>query len=181
MTLMRLIVGLGNYPEKYMMTRHNFGFRAVDVLATKFNFPAFKQELKFKASLSCGEIKGEKTILCKPQTLMNLSGEAVEPLIKFYKIPVDRLFVISDDLDQTFGNSRIRIKGSDGGQKGLRHITKVIGTSEFTRLKFGIMNEFRTCFEAADFVLGKFTTAEQEMLDQVIETGIEKLIQFDSF
>lgn len=179
--LMRLIVGLGNYPEKYSETRHNFGFLALESLAEKFAFTPFKFEAKFKAHLSYGEINEEKTILCKPQTLMNLSGDAVAPLMKFYKIPLNRLLVISDDLDQAFGDSRIRIKGSDGGQRGLRHITKVIGSSDFARLKFGIKNEFRDRFDAADFVLGKFTTKEKRALDQILKTGIEKLIQFDSF
>jgi PTH1 family peptidyl-tRNA hydrolase len=178
---MRLIVGLGNYPEKYALTRHNFGFLALEALAEKQPFTPFKLESKFKAQLSYGEIKGEKTILCKPQTLMNLSGDAVGPLMKFYKIPQDKLVVLTDDLDQDFGASRIRIKGSDGGQRGLRHITKVLGSAEFLRLKFGIKNEFRDRYEAADFVLGKFTAEEQSALKAVIAEGLEKLIRFDRF
>ncbi len=181
MLWMRLIVGLGNYPEKYALTRHNFGFMAVDALAKEHHFTAFKLESKFKAQLSYGEIKGEKTILCKPQTLMNLSGDAVGPLMQYYKIPLDRLVVLTDDLDQTFGASRIRIKGSDGGQRGLRHITKVLGSAEYLRLKFGIKNEFRDRYDAADFVLGKFTAEEQAALGTVIQEGLDKLIRFDSF
>jgi PTH1 family peptidyl-tRNA hydrolase len=178
---MRLIVGLGNYPDKYALTRHNFGFLALEQLANQYHFTPFKLEPKFKAHLSYGEIKGEKTILCKPQTLMNLSGEAVGPIMRFYKIPLHGLVVLTDDLDQDFGAARIRIKGSDGGQRGLRHITKVIGSSEYLRLKFGIKNEFRDRYEASDFVLGTFTAEEQKALDTVIAQGLEKLIRFDSF
>ena len=178
---MRLVVGLGNYPEKYAQTRHNFGFMALDELARKHGFTDFKLDNKFKAQLSFGEIKGEKTILCKPHTLMNLSGEAVAPLMKYYKIPLDRLIVLTDDLDQEFGASRIRVKGSDGGQRGLRHITKLLGSSEYLRLKFGIKNEFRDRYDAADFVLGKFTSEEQTQLQGIIEEGLEKLVRFDSF
>jgi len=178
---MRLIVGLGNYPEKYRLTRHNFGFEALDLIAQKYDFTLFKLESKLKAALSYGEINGEKTILCKPQTLMNLSGDAVGPIMRFYKIPLSRLVVLTDDLDQMFGASRIRVKGSDGGQRGLRHITKVLGSAEYLRLKFGIKNEFRDRYDAADFVLGKFTAAEQKALNEVLEEGIDKLIRFDSF
>jgi len=178
---MRLIVGLGNFPEKYALTRHNFGFLALEALSKKYNFTPFKLESKFKAQLSYGEIKGEKTILCKPQTLMNLSGEAVGPIMKFYKIPLESLVVLTDDLDQDFGATRLRGKGSDGGQRGLRHITKVLGSAEYLRLKFGIKNEFRARFNAADFVLGKFTAEEQAALGAVIAEGLEKLIRFDRF
>ncbi len=181
MKQMRIIVGLGNFPEKYANTRHNFGFLALDALAKKYGFTDFKLEPKFKAQLSYGEIKGEKTILCKPQTLMNLSGDAVGPLMKFYKVPVSKLVVLTDDLDQDFGASRIRVKGSDGGQRGLRHITKVLGSAEFLRLKFGIRNEFRDRYDAAEFVLGKFTAEEQSRLKTVIAEGLEKLIRFDRF
>lgn len=178
---MRLIVGLGNYPEKYANTRHNFGFLALDRLADKFGFTPFKLESKFKAKLSYGEINGEKTILCKPQTLMNLSGDAVGPIMKFYKLELRNLVILTDDLDQTFTASRIRTKGSDGGQRGLRHITKVLGSAEYLRLKYGIKNEFRDRYDAADFVLGKFTAEEQSALPTVIDQGLEKLIKFDRF
>ena len=178
---MRLIVGLGNYPEKYANTRHNFGFLALDRLAEKHHFTPFKLESKFKACLSYGEINGEKTILCKPQTLMNLSGDAVGPIMKFYKLELASLVILTDDLDQDFGASRIRIKGSDGGQRGLRHITKVLRSATYLRLKYGIKNEFRDRYDAADFVLGKFTAEEQSALTTVIDEGLAKLIRFDSF
>ena len=172
---MRLIVGLGNYPEKYTNTRHNFGFLALDALAKKYGFTPFKLEPKFKAALSYGQIKGEKTILCKPQTLMNLSGDSVGPLMKFYKIDRTNLWVLSDDLDQAFGASRLREKGSDGGQKGLRHISQILSTKEFARLKFGITNEFRDRYPTDKFVLGRFTAEEQEALSGVITEGLTKL------
>jgi len=172
---MRLIVGLGNFPEKYTHTRHNFGFLGLDAIAQKYGFTPFKLEPKFKAALSYGQIKGEKTILCKPQTLMNLSGDSVGPIMKFYKISVASLWVLSDDLDQKFGASRLREKGSDGGQKGLRHIAQVLGTKEFARLKFGISNEFRDRYPTDKFVLGKFTAEEQQALNAVIIEGLAKL------
>lgn len=172
---MRLVVGLGNYPEKYARTRHNFGFLALDCLVEKYRFSPLKFESKFKGSVSYGEIKGEKTILVKPHTLMNLSGESVGAILRFYRIPLENLWVLSDDLDQKFGASRLREKGSDGGQKGLRHIAQVLGSKEFARLKFGIDNEFRTRFATDEFVLGKFTKEEWEALPGIISEGVEKL------
>lgn len=172
---MRLIVGLGNHPEKYKRTRHNVGFIALEALAKKYSFSAFKREKKFKGEVAYGEIKGEKTILLKPHTLMNLSGEAVQAVMQFYRLSLTDLWVLSDDLDQDFGAFRLREKGSDGGQKGLRDVAQKLGSQNFFRLKFGINNDFRARYDTADFVLGKFTTAEWEALPGVVKAGIERL------
>ena len=172
---MRLIVGLGNHPERYARTRHNFGFLALEAIAQKYGFSDFKVESKFKGALSYGEIKGEKTVLLKPHTLMNLSGQSVGPVMQFYKINRENLWVLSDDLDQDFGSFRLREKGSDGGQKGLRNIAQVLGSKDWHRLKFGISNQFRARYATDDFVLGKFTTEEWQQLPQIITAGIQRL------
>lgn len=172
---MRLVVGLGNHPERYARTRHNFGFLALEALAQKYHFPSFKVDSKFKGAVSYGEIKGEKTILLKPHTLMNLSGQSVGPVMKFYKIPLENLWVLSDDLDQDFGAVRLREKGSDGGQKGLRSIAQTLGSKTFHRLKFGITNQFRGGYATDEFVLGKFTSEEWSAVPEVIKEGIKRL------
>ncbi len=173
---MRLIVGLGNHPPKYRNTRHNFGFMAVEALAEKFNFSEWKLEKKFHAVVSYGQIDGEKIILCKPQTFMNVSGQAVGSIQRFYKIPIEDLFIISDDLDQDFGSHRFRERGTSGGQKGLEHIIEVLGTDQFARLKFGISNENRSYFRTEDFVLSQFTPEEREQIPKIIEEGCKKLL-----
>jgi len=107
---------------------------------------------------------------------MNLSGQSVQALRHFYKINAEDIIVISDDLDQEFGNHKFKAKGSDGGQKGIRDVIKVLGTSEFARLKFGISNQFRAKYDTSDFVTGKFTAQERKQLPEILLAGCEKLI-----
>ncbi len=173
---MRLIVGLGNYPPKYEKTRHNMGFLAIDVLAKKYNFPDWKKENKFYAECSYGEIKGLKTILCKPHTFMNASGDAVGKIQRFYKIELDDIWVISDDLDQDFEAHRFREKGSSGGQKGIESIIQTLGTDQFPRLKFGISNDKRSYFRTEDFVVSRFTPDEFEKLPEIFDLGLKKML-----
>ena len=176
---MKLIVGLGNYPSKYENTRHNFGFMMIDEIQQTQNFTPWKAEKKFKSLISYGEIQGtnshEKVILIKPQTLMNLSGEAVKLITQFYKISPSNILVLSDDLDQSFGKIKFREKGSDGGQRGLRNIALLLGTKAFPRLKFGITNSLRKKIPTENFVLMNFTEEETTELSQILKMGLEKV------
>ena len=136
MTVRYLIVGLGNPGREYDGTRHNIGFRAVDSVAEEYGM-TFGKRLS-KAMVADGTIADQKVLLAKPQTYMNLSGEAVRSLLMFYKISLSHLLVISDDLDIPPGTLRIREKGGAGGQKGLKSIIDHVGTQEFTRMRIGI-------------------------------------------
>ncbi len=136
MTDRYLIVGLGNPGREYERTRHNIGFRCVDALAATHGLTFAKRGAKSFAAE--GTIAGKKVILVKPTTYMNLSGEAVRPLMDFYKLPPTHLMVIMDDMDIPLGTIRIREKGSAGGQKGLKSIMEHLGTQEVPRVRFGI-------------------------------------------
>ncbi len=175
--MMKCIVGLGNFPEKYASTRHNFGFLAVEKLAQKFDFPAFRLEKKFFSQISEGEISGEKVILCKPETYMNLSGKAVLAILNFYKLKPADIFVFCDDLDLDFGKIRFREKGSAGGHNGLKSLIFVLGTQEFLRIKFGISNPDRDKIPTEKFVLMNFSKEEQARVPGILEEGIEKFLQ----
>lgn len=173
---MLLIIGLGNYPEKYKNTRHNFGFLAVEFLTNKFNFSSWRYEKKFFSEIAIGEIAGQKIIACKPQTLMNLSGKAVLAIANFYKISPKNCIIFSDDLDIPFGQSRFREKGSAGGQKGIKDILKGLGTHSVRRVKFGIDAPHRSKIPTDKFVLSPFLNEEKTQLPAIIEMGIKKLL-----
>lgn len=170
---MKLIVGLGNYGLKYEKTRHNFGFMVVENLAKNSKW---KYEKKFFGQISTGEISGEKVVFLKPETYMNLSGKSVLAVAQFYKIPVKKIIVFSDDLDLPFGKFRWREKGGAGGHNGLKDIISVLGTSEFPRLKFGISNEFPERMPTENFVLTKFSIEEQKEIPRIIEQGIKEFL-----
>lgn len=175
---MILLVGLGNYPPKYDKTRHNFGFLALDYLAKKFDFPNFKLEKKFFGRVSMGFIKGQKIILLKPETLMNLSGKSVISLKQFYRISDENLFVFSDDLDIDFGKTRFKEKGSSGGQKGIQDIINCIGSANFARVKFGITNKKKEKMPVENFVLSSFSKEELEILPKICEEGTLKFLEW---
>jgi peptidyl-tRNA hydrolase, PTH1 family len=134
---MKLIVGLGNPGTQYSATRHNVGFRVVDRIASNFGW-TWESSRRDRAELAQGTIGGERILLIKPQTYMNESGQSVAPLVSFYKIPLSDLLVISDDLDLPVGRIRLRERGSDGGQRGVRSIVNQIGNDSFPRLRIGI-------------------------------------------
>ncbi|MDD3645875.1 MAG: aminoacyl-tRNA hydrolase [Candidatus Gracilibacteria bacterium] len=157
---MKLIIGLGNPGDKYKNTRHNLGFIFLDYFAIKENFSDFKYESKFKADISEGNFLGEKTILLKPQTFMNLSGESIKKIADFYKINTNDWIVIFDDISLEFGKVRYRDKGSAGGHNGLKDIIKYFG-EDFKRIKVGIGYDKK--FETSDWVLSKFK--EEELID----------------
>ncbi len=155
-----IVVGLGNPGAKYTFTRHNAGFLALDYISQKRGFECKK--LKFKAL--CGEaVIGEhKVLFMKPETYMNLSGEAVRAAADFYKIPPERVLVISDDVSLPVGKVRIRAKGSDGGQKGIRSITEHLGTDKFPRIKLGVGEKPSPEWDMADWVLSSFSDSDKK-------------------
>ena len=147
-----LIVGLGNPGEKYSATRHNVGFCAVDLIAEKTG--ARVDRLKFKSLCGDAMLGGKRVLLMKPQTFMNNSGEAVAEAMRFYKIPVENIIVISDDISLNPGKLRIREKGSAGGHNGLKNIIYLIGKDTFPRIKIGVGAKPHKDYDLADWVLG---------------------------
>ena len=166
-----LIVGLGNPGEKYENTRHNVGFQVVDELAERQNAPV--QKLKFKALTNLLTISGEKVLVMKPVTYMNLSGEAVRPAADFYKIPPERILVISDDTALDPGKLRIRIKGSAGGHNGLKNIIQHLGTDQFPRVRVGVGQKPHPDYDLADWVLGKFQGADKKVMDEAVKRAAD--------
>ena len=161
---MKVIIGLGNPGKKYEKTRHNIGFIAVDNLRKKMNISDERE--KFQALVSEKNIDGEKVIFLKPQTFMNLSGNSVIEIVNFYKLdPKKDIIVIYDDMDLSFGNIRIREKGSSGGHNGIKSIISHIG-EEFIRIKCGIGAKEK---DAVEHVLGEFNQTEQKDLDEILE------------
>ena len=131
-----LVVGLGNPGKEYEQTRHNMGFMAIDKFALKMNVKL--DRLKWKALTGTTQVGEKKLLLLKPQTFMNLSGEAVAEAARFYKVPPERILVLFDDVSLDVGKLRIRRKGSDGGQKGMRSIIQCMGSEEIPRIKIGV-------------------------------------------
>ncbi|MDN5273557.1 aminoacyl-tRNA hydrolase [Chloroflexus sp. MS-CIW-1] len=163
---MWLIVGLGNPGERYARTRHNVGFRSVETLAERHSL-TFRQQ-RANSQLAEGIIHGQRVVLVKPQTYMNLSGQAVSALRNWYKIdPAHELLVIYDDLDLPFARIRIRERGSAGTHNGMRSIVAQLGTTEFPRLRVGI-GQPPGNMDAADYVLSRFTPEEEAVLPDVL-------------
>ncbi|MBO9349362.1 aminoacyl-tRNA hydrolase [Chloroflexus sp. MS-G] len=163
---MWLIVGLGNPGERYARTRHNVGFRSVETLAERHSL-TFRQQ-RANSQLAEGIIHGQRVVLVKPQTYMNLSGQAVSALRNWYKIdPAHELLVIYDDLDLPFARIRIRERGSAGTHNGMRSIVAQLGTTEFPRLRVGI-GQPPGKMDAADYVLSRFTPEEEAVLPDVL-------------
>ncbi len=162
---MYIIVGLGNPGKKYDLTRHNVGFEAIDRLSEKFGISVNK--IKYKALLGEGVIAGEKVILVKPQTYMNLSGETVHAICNFYQLPMENLIVIFDDVDTDFGKIRIRKKGSAGTHNGMRHIIYLLQKDDFPRIRIGIGRSLK--LELKDFVLQKFSKAEMVEMNETLD------------
>ena len=159
---MKLIIGLGNPGKEYLNTRHNAGFMAVDAFAKKHDI-TFSFEPKMKGMLAQVNLGGNKAILLKPMTYMNLSGEAVSLVMNFYKIPVEDILVISDDLDSRLGRIRLRAKGSAGGHNGHKNIQMHIHTEEYKRIKIGI--DRSDVIPVIDWVLKKFDPNELSIMN----------------
>ena len=166
---MYVIVGLGNPGKKYENTRHNVGFRCIDMLADEYNISVL--EGKHKAMVGKGYIDGTKVVLVKPQTFMNLSGESVRAVVDFYKIdPQTELIVVYDDISLAPGALRIRKKGSAGGHNGIKSIIQHLGGDVFPRIKMGV-GEKPKGYDLADYVLGHFKKEERIIMDESIVTA----------
>lgn len=175
-----IIAGLGNPGDKYYLTRHNAGFLAIDYMAQKYSIKV--DRVKYKALCGEGTIAGKGVLLMKPQTMMNLSGEAVASAASFYKIPPENIIVICDDVNFDVGKLRLRAKGSDGGQKGVRSITALLGTEGFPRVKIGVGKKPHPDFDMADWVLSEFREEEKKALFECflpVCDGVEKILAGD--
>ena len=169
-----LIVGLGNIGDGYTDTRHNIGFTVLDAMALASN-TAFTD--KRYGAVCQVKYKGRDLILLKPSTYMNLSGNAVDYWLKKEKIPVGNMLVIVDDIALPLGSIRMRHKGSDGGHNGLAHISTILGTNEYPRIRFGIGNTFRKGSQV-DFVLGTWNAEEKKTVAERISVVIEMIKSF---
>ncbi len=165
---MYIIVGLGNPTFQYAGTRHNVGFGAVDVLADMYRIAVNTK--KFKGLIGKGIIEGEKVILVKPQTYMNLSGECVREVVDYYKVSPKELIVVFDDISLDVGQLRIRAKGSAGGHNGIKNIINCLGTQEFPRIKVGVGDKPRN-MDLADYVLGVFDRQDMEIIRESLEAA----------
>ena len=165
-----MIVGLGNPGKQYETTRHNAGFICLDLLSEKHGIKVNK--LKFKALIGDGRINGKRCLLLKPQTFMNLSGEAVREAADFYKIPPERIIVICDDISLEPGKIRIRRKGSAGGQNGLKNIILHLNGDNFPRIKVGIGAKPNPEYDLADWVLSHFSKDEAKLIKDAAEKVI---------
>lgn len=175
-----MVVGLGNPGEKYTFTRHNTGFLALDYISQKLGVQI--NRAKFDALYGEVMIGGKRVLLLKPQTFMNLSGRAVRQAADFYKIPVENIIVISDDVSLPVGRMRVRKSGSHGGQNGLKDIIYQLQSDGFPRLRIGIGEKPNTEYDLADWVLSKFTPDEQKILFEefgVAMSGVEKIVSGD--
>lgn len=162
-----LVVGLGNPGKQYENTRHNAGFMAVDSLAAHYGVKL--DRLRFKSL--CGQARtsdGQRLLIMKPTTFMNLSGQAVMEAMQFYKIPPERVLVIFDDISLEPGKLRIRRSGSDGGQKGMKNIIYLSGSDAFPRIKIGVGAKPHPDYDLADWVLSRFSKAEMTAVTDVI-------------
>jgi len=164
---MKLIVGLGNPGKEYDKTRHNMGFMFIDNYLEHIKCND-KWSLKDNGLFISTSINGEKVLFLKPQSYMNLSGQVVRKFVDFYKINVSDILIISDDLDLSLGNFKLKQNGSSGGHNGLKDIERCIGTQEFKRLKIGISND--KSFDTKDYVLGKFSKSDLEVINSCFTT-----------
>ncbi len=170
-----LIVGLGNPGKEYECTRHNVGFTCIDYLSSVYDIPVSK--IKFKGLLGEGKIAGKKCFLLKPQTYMNLSGESVREAVGYFKIPIENVIIIYDDISLETGKIRVRGKGSDGGHKGMASIIYQLQTDKITRVKIGVGHPDG---DVKDFVLGTFSSDDDKVMtdsvkktDSIVETLIK--------
>lgn len=163
---MYLIAGLGNPGREYDMTRHNIGFEVIDYIADKYNIKVKK--LKFKALYQKAEMDGSEVILMKPQTYMNLSGESIRDAADFYKIPPEKIIIISDDINLDEGRIRVRRGGSAGGHNGLKSIIYQLSSDGFIRIRIGVGKKQNEDDDLADFVLSRFSKEQIPVLEKAI-------------
>ena len=170
-----LIVGLGNPGLAYRHNRHNVGFMVADALAEKLEIPL--KRVKFKAQIGNGKLEGIPIIIAKPLTFMNNSGEAVAPLVRYFKVPLERLLVIHDDMDLPLGTLRMRPSGGSAGHNGMLSIFDKLGTNAIPRLRVGIGRPPGR-MDPADYVLQDFPRSEEELLSMVIAQACEAALAF---
>ena len=168
-----LVVGLGNLGEEYERTRHNAGFEVVDLLAQSLGVRI--QRLKFKALIAAADIGDQKVLLMKPTTYMNLSGEAVEQAVSFYKVPPEHILVISDEVALHPGKLRIRASGSAGGHNGLKNIILHLHSDQFPRIRVGVGNKPHPDYDMADWVLGRPMGEDRKALDEAEKKAAEAI------
>lgn len=172
-----IVAGLGNPGREYENTRHNMGFLAVDVIAKKLGF--VMKKLKFQALCGDALVAGKRVLFIKPSAYMNKSGESVRDAMQFYKVPIENVIVISDDISLPVGKMRIRRSGSDGGQKGLRSIIYLTGKDNFPRIRIGVGAKPHPDMDLAAWVLSRFTKEEAKTLEQVFDnaaTAVELIV-----
>lgn len=170
---MYLIAGLGNPTKEYDKTRHNVGFSVIDTLADVYRIDV--NEKKHKALCGRGVIEGQKVILLKPQTFMNLSGESIRAAADYYKIDPEDMIVIYDDISLEPGQLRIRLKGSAGGHNGIKNIIAHLGTQEFPRIKVGVGAK-PPRMDLADYVLSRFGGEEQKVMDEAFKEAAQAAV-----
>ena len=170
-----LIVGLGNPGAEYERTRHNVGFRAVELLAKQAGVRI--DRARFRAFVRQCELGGEKVLLVKPQTYMNNSGEAVWLAAQYYKIPPQRILVLSDDISLAVGRVRVRGEGSAGGHNGLKSIIQHLGGQDFPRVKIGVGQKPHPDYDLASWVLSSFTADEEKLLEPAIGHAAEAALE----
>jgi len=180
---LKIVVGLGNPGSKYEFTRHNIGFRTVDSLAQDIEVE-FKKVKSYYSLISRGMINNHKVMLVKPQTFMNLSGRAVSKVVSYYKIPLQDLLIVYDDLNLELGQIRIRKKGSAGGHKGIESIMQYLNSEEIPRLRIGIGNpSVNFNFNCVSYVLSNFNNDKKDKIGKVIQLSTEviKIVIEDGF
>lgn len=165
---MFLIVGLGNPGNQYKNTRHNVGFDMIDLISNKYNISV--NRIKFKGTCGEGTIGGEKVLLLKPSTYMNLSGESISEAVSFYKIPKEKIIILYDDISLEVGRLRIRDKGSAGGHNGIKSIIQHLSSDVFPRIKVGVGGPKG---ELVSHVLGRFSEVDRRRVEKVLFAGIE--------
>ena len=170
---MYIIAGLGNPTRTYEGTRHNIGFEVIDRLADRFRIDVSIQ--KNKALCGKGYIEGQKVILAKPQTYMNLSGDSVRELAAYYKVEPEDIIIVFDDISLEPGQIRVRAKGSAGGHNGVKNIIARLGTQEFPRVKVGV-GEKPKGWDLADYVLSRFSSDDRKIMDEAVDTAADAVV-----
>jgi PTH1 family peptidyl-tRNA hydrolase len=177
-----IVAGLGNPGKDYIGTRHNAGFMAADVIASKCGVAVDK--IKFKSLCADIMLCGKRVLLLKPQTFMNISGEAIRDAAAFYKIPMERIIILYDDISLQPGKIRVRSKGSAGGHNGIKSIIYLSGTDVFPRVKIGVGAKPRPEYDLADWVLGRPSKDDSELITQALENScraVESIITDGAF
>lgn len=170
-----LLIGLGNPGREYANTRHNFGFMTIDRLAVRLNARGMK--VQSKAIVMNAQHEERKLILAKPQTFMNLSGQSVQGLVHFYKLPLTNVMILSDDLDLPFGTIRIRASGGPGGQRGLSSILEKLGTKDVPRMRLGIGRPPGR-MDPANYVLQNFSRDDMQAISEILDRAADAALEF---